>query len=155
VGHVVSTAMSIALFVPVVLGVVAVLQATFNRHIARVWGLPSAALLNTFVALGLSVALLAYCLWRGTDTGLMRVSFDPRLMRSWWLLPGLFGFAIVVGLPWAVAELGALPVFVGLIGAQVLTSALWDRLIDGTPFTAPRVAGAVLAVVSVALANWK
>jgi transporter family-2 protein len=147
--------MSIALLVPVVLGVMSVLQATFNRHIARAWGLAPTALLNTFVALGLCLALLAYCLWRGADAGLMRVSFDARLMRAWWLIPGCFGCALVVGLPWAVAKLGALPVFVGLIGAQVLTSALWDRLVDGAPLSTPRVAGAVLAVASVVLANWK
>jgi transporter family-2 protein len=147
--------MSIALFVPIVLGVLSVLQATFNRHIAREWGLAPAAVLNTAVAVVLSLAFVAYCVWRGSDGGLLRVSFDARLMRGWWLLPGCFGIALVVGLPWAVAKLGTLPVFVGLIAAQVVTSALWDRLVDGASLSPQRIAGAVLAVASVALANWK
>jgi drug/metabolite transporter (DMT)-like permease len=37
----------------------------------------------------------------------------------------------------------------------VLTSALWDRLVDGAQLSPARIAGAVLAVASVALANWK
>jgi len=147
--------MSLALLVPIVLGVLTVLQATFNRHIARVWGLPPAAMLNTLVALILCSAFVAYGVWRGAESGASRVTFDPGLMRAWWLLPGCFGCALVVGLPWAVARLGALPVFVGLVGAQVVTSALWDRLVDGAPLSGPRLAGALLAVASVVLGNWK
>ena len=147
--------MSIAVFVSVVLGVLSVLQATLNRHIAREWGLAPAAVLNTAVAVMLSLAFVAYGVWRGSDSDLSRVTFDARLMRAWWVLPGCFGVALVVGLPWAVSKIGALPVFVGLIAAQVLTSALWDRLVDGAALSPPRIAGALLAVASVALANWK
>jgi transporter family-2 protein len=147
--------MSIALVVSAVVGFLTVLQATFNRQIARAWGLAPAAVLNTAVAVVLSLAFLAFCVWRGSDTGLSRVSFDIRLMRAWWLLPGCFGIAIVIGLPWAVSKVGALPVFVALVAAQVVTSALWDRLVDEAPLSPARIAGAVLAVASVALANWK
>lgn len=147
--------MSIGLLVPILLGVMAVLQATFNRHIAREWGLAPAAALNTSVAVVLSLAFVLYCVERGADSGLLRINVELSRMRVWWVLPGCFGIAIVVGLPWAVSRLGALPVFVGLVAAQVLTSALWDRLVDGAHLPPGRIAGAVLAVASVALANWK
>jgi transporter family-2 protein len=147
--------MSTALSVPVVLGVMAVVQATLNRQIAREWGLAPAAILNTMMALGLSLGFLAYCLARGTGAGLLRVSFDAHLMRPHCLLPGCFGYALVIGLPWAVERLGALPVFVALIGAQMVTSVVWDQLVDGATLSWPRIAGAFLAVTSVVLVNWK
>jgi bacterial/archaeal transporter family-2 protein len=147
--------MSIALLVPVMLGVMSVFQATLNRQIAREWGLAAVALLNTVVVLALSLGFLAYCLLRGSESGLLRVSFDASLLRSWWLLPGCFGCALVLGLPWAVERLGALQVFVGLIGAQVVASAVWDHLAEGIPLSAPRGVGALLAVASVLLVNWR
>ena len=96
-------------------------------------------------------ALLAYCLAGATRSDIFRVSFDAASFRAWWLLPGIFGFCIVVGLPWAVGKAGALPSFVALVGAQMVTSALWDRIVHGTPLSASRAIGAAFAVVSVLL----
>jgi transporter family-2 protein len=145
--------MSAALFVPVVLGVVAVLQAVLNRQIAREWGLGPAALLNTLGALVLSVAFVVFCAVRGFRDGLYRVDFDFALFRVWWLLPGLFGFLLVAGLPWAVQRLGALPVFVVVVASQMVTGALWDRFVEGAPLSWPKALGALLAVASVLLVN--
>lgn len=145
--------MSSLLLVPVCIGVVAVVQATLNKEIAERWGLAPTTLLNTAVALACTVAFLGYC-WVGAPReGMLRVSFDASSFRAWWLLPGLFGFAIVVGLPWAVSKAGALPTFVALVAAQVVASALWDRFVVGIPFSTSRVLGALLAVASVVLAG--
>ncbi len=144
-----------ALFVPLVIGVVSVLQATLNRQVARQWGLAPTAVLNMVVALVIALAFVSLCLMRGPGVGIFRIHFEPSLMRWWWLLPGVFGCAIVFGLPWAVEKLGALPVFVVLVGAQMCTSAAWDRLIEGAPLSTPRVIGALLAVLSAVLVNWK
>lgn len=147
--------MSIALLVPLLLGVVAVFQATLNRQIAQAWGFAPAVLLNALVVVALGLVFLGYCALRGPDSGFLRVSFDQSLVRAWWLLPGIFGFAIVLGMPWAVARLGALPMFVSLVAAQVVTSAVWDHFAEGIPLTAPRVLGALLAVTGVGLVSWK
>ncbi len=144
-----------ALFVPLVIGFVSVLQATLNRQVARAWGLGPMALLNMVVAFCIGAAFVVYCLMRGSGEGAFRVSFDLSLFRMWWLLPGCFGCAIVFGLPWAVEKLGALPVFVMLVGAQMCASAVWDRMVEGAPLSTPRVLGALLAVVSAVLVNWK
>jgi transporter family-2 protein len=141
------------ILVPVVLGVVAVVQATLNRQVADRWGLAPAVLLNTILASVCSLAFLGYCAALTPRAGMLRVSFDLSDFRVWWLLPGLFGFGIVAGLPWAVGKAGALATFVALVAAQMVASALWDRFVDGSPLTASRVLGAVLAVVSVLLAG--
>ena len=141
--------MNLVILLPLCIGTAAVLQATINRHIAERWGMASTVLLNTTLAALCSIALLAYCLNAGARTGMLRVAFDPASLRWWWLLPGLFGFSIVVGLPWAVSKTGALPTFVAMVAAQMLTSALWDRFALGVPWSSSRVLGAGLAIASV------
>ncbi|HMI94169.1 MAG TPA: DMT family transporter [Polyangiales bacterium] len=141
--------MNLVILLPVFIGAAAVLQATMNRHIADRWGLAPAVLLNTSIAGLCSLALLAYCSSAGARSGLLRVAFEPASFRWWWPVPGLFGFAIVVGLPWAVGKAGALPTFVALVAAQTVTSALWDRFALGIAFDFTRALGSLLAIASV------
>lgn len=73
---------------------------------------------------------------------------------SWWyLLPGLLGFAFVVGLPYSIARIGALQVFVGLVVAQMVGGLLWDHFVEGLDWSFSRILGATLAVVAVLLAS--
>ena len=69
------------------------------------------------------------------------------------ILPGIFGFCIIAGIPWAISKLGAAKVFVGIVVAQVTVSMLWDTLVDGKPLSWMRLAGALLAIVGVALVS--
>jgi bacterial/archaeal transporter family-2 protein len=141
--------MNLAILLPLCIGAAAVLQATMNRRIAESWGLAPTALLNTLIALLSVAAMLGYCLTAGARTGLLRVAFEPASFRWWWLLPGVFGFAIVVGLPWAVGKAGALPTFVSLVAGQMVASALWDRFALGIALDPSRTLGATLAIASV------
>jgi transporter family-2 protein len=147
--------MSTALLVPLVLGIMAVLQVTLNGRVAAHWGLAPAAVLNTIISLSLAIGFAAWCTFRGPVSGLYRVHFDASMIRWWWLLPGCFGFSLVAGMPWAVEKLGALATFVALIGAQMIGSMLWDGWVEGTALTVPRVLGAAFAVAGVALTSWK
>jgi len=143
------------LLVPLVLGVAAVLQATLNKEIAAHTGLPAAALLNMLVALITALGFAAYCALRKAPDGLLRWSPEVTAFRWWWLVPGVIGFLIVLGLPWAVQRLGALSTFVVLVGAQMLTSALWDRFAGGIPLSLPRLLGAVCTLGGITLLCWK
>jgi uncharacterized membrane protein YdcZ (DUF606 family) len=147
--------MSSALLVPLALGIMAVAQVTLNGRVAAQSGLAPAAVLNTLVALSLAVCFAAWCAFRGPSTGLYRFHVDVSSMHWWWLLPGCFGFSLVVGMPWAALKLGALATFVALIGAQIVASMMWDGWVDGTALTLPRVLGAAFAVAGVALTTWK
>ena len=143
--------MKLVILIPVCLGAAAVAQATLNRQVAERWGLAPAAVLNTAIAFTCGIVLLAYFVASAPRADIFRVSFDLADVRLWWLLPGLFGFGIVVGLPWAVGKVGALATFVSFIAAQMAVSAVWDRVVYGIPFSAPRTIGAALAVASVLL----
>jgi transporter family-2 protein len=143
--------MKLVILIPVCLGAAAVAQATLNRQIAERWGLAPAAVLNMSIAFACGLALLGYFMASAPRTDLFRVSFDLAGFRPWWLLPGLCGFGIVIGLPWAIGKVGALATFVSFVAAQMAVSAIWDRVAYGMPFNATRTIGAALAVASVLL----
>ncbi|MBM4059959.1 MAG: hypothetical protein FJ265_02535 [Planctomycetes bacterium] len=143
------------LLVPVVLGVAAVLQATLNKEIAARAGWSGAAALNLLVAAALALAFAACCALRRAPSGIMRWPAEGASMQWWWFVPGVAGFLIVLGLPWAVQRLGALSTFVLLVGAQMLASGLWDRFAAGIPFSWPRVLGAACTVAGITLLSWK
>ena len=139
------------LLVPFLLGIAAVLQATLNRGIAAHAGLAAATALNMAVAAVCAVGFAVLCGARGEAAGLLRWTPDAAAFRAWWLVPGLVGFLIVLGLPWSVQHIGALSTFVALVGAQMLASALWDRFATGIPLSPARIAGALCTVAGVVL----
>lgn len=143
--------MQVDFVVPFVLGIAAVLQATLNRQIAANSGLAAATALNMAIAAGCAFAFAAWCATRGAADGVMRWSPDVSAFRAWWVVPGVVGFLIVLGLPWSVQRIGALSTFVALVGAQMLTSALWDHFAGGIPLSATRIAGALCSLAGVVL----
>jgi uncharacterized membrane protein YdcZ (DUF606 family) len=132
------------------LGVVAVLQGTLNRLVAKSWGLTSTILFNNMVIL---VAASAFYLAVKTVPRAFPESFAGRAefaSFSWYyVLPGLFGFTLVAGIPLAIGAIGALDAFVIMVCAQMATSLVWDGVAEGIPPSWPRVAGAALAVAGV------
>lgn len=145
------TSMQMELVVPLVLGVAAVVQATLNKEIAAHTGLAAACTLNMMVAVACAFTFAVFCAMRGQTNGFLRWNPDLGPFRYWWLVPGIVGFAIVLGLPWAVQRIGALSTFVVLVGAQMLASALWDRCVGGIPLSTARVVGACCTVAGVVL----
>lgn len=137
---------------PALLGVASVLQAVLNRRIAVSWGLAAAALLNSAVLLAAAVGVFV---WSRKMPAAFPAGFAaPAVLGSgswWFLVPGVLGLSLVMGLPYAVGRLGAGAVFIMLIGAQIVTSLLWDFAVEGRPLAGMRIAGAVLALVGAAL----
>jgi transporter family-2 protein len=143
--------MSFAVLVPMLVGVVSVLQAALNRRIASAWGLLPTTLLNAVVFTS-SAALCVLVLRTGkapVSDWMLPVSL--RDLRPLWLLPGVFGLAIVIGLPWALGRMGALSTFVAMIAAQMVTSVAWDYFVEGVGMSLPRMLGALLTIAGVAL----
>lgn len=143
--------MSYGLVVPLILGVVSVVQAALNRRIAAVWGLLPATLLNALVFTTFTALCLLIARTGKTPLSGWMLPVSLRDLRALWLVPGVFGFAIVIGLPWALGRMGALSTFVAMIAAQMVTSVAWDYFVEGVGMSASRVIGAVLTIVGVAL----
>ena len=137
-------------FLPGILGVMAVIQGGLNRQISGHWGLASATLFNSIVLLVASVALFALANWqpaRLPDFFHMKGSFAA--FHWWYLIPGLCGLALVAGIPFAINRLGAFSVFLGIVGGQLVMSLVWDALVEHRPVTLLRLAGAGMAMLSV------
>lgn len=144
------------LMIPLTIGAVTVLQGVLNRQMGNVMGLSSAVLVNAAVVMVFSVAL--YLMAQQTPDALpefFRGAFRPGQLTWWMILPGLFGFMIIAGIPLAISKLGAARVFVAMVAAQMLTSMAWDTLVDHKPLSWTRVLGVALAIVSVLLVSYE
>lgn len=145
--------------VPLLCGLAVVAQAGLNRRFAGQWGLLSAVLMNMVVA---TVATFAVYLLARSVPGFWPEAAAPggqgRLFAGftvWHLLPGLCGVLIVLGMPWAMGRLGAVQSALLLMAAQLLTSLVWDAMVEGRPATLARVVGSALAFAGAAIAVWK
>jgi transporter family-2 protein len=143
--------------VPLLCGLAVVAQAGLNRRFAGQWGLLSAVLMNMVVA---TVATFGVYAVARSVPGLMSDTAGPpgRLLDGftpWHLLPGLCGVLIVLGMPAAIGRLGAVQSVLLLMAAQLLTSLVWDALVEGRPATLARVVGSAVAFAGAAIAVWK
>ena len=140
-------------FVPALLGVLSVLQMGFNKKISQAWGLPSAVLLNASVLLISATIVFFAVLKSQPEADLWKIHIDWAEAKWWFVLPGLMGLVLVLGGPWAVAKWGALNTFIVLVGAQLITSLLWDLKVEGLELNWQRIAGVALAWAGVFLAT--
>ena len=141
--------------VPMLCGLAVVAQAGLNRRFAGQWGLMSAVLVNMVVATVVTFAV--YLTVRAVPGLWPEAASQGRLsgFTPWHLLPGLCGVVIVLGMPWAMSRLGAVQSALLLMAAQLLTSLVWDAMVEGRPATFPRVLGSGLAFTGAAIAVWK
>ena len=146
--------MSAWILLPIALGLAAVLQAGLNRQIATHWGLSGAALLNGLIVA--AMAILVFLLAGRYPAGfpeLVRPKGELAGFRAWYLLPGLLGIFLVLGIPLGMQKLGALRVFLTLIVVQIAAALLWDVAVERIPLTATRLIGALTALAGVVLVS--
>lgn len=148
--------MTLARVIPFVLGTCIVLQGAINRRLTMHWGLSQVVLLNCTVVIVLAASAYgAMRWWSGHDLSVA----DPsefylstahwRDLQWWWLLPGLCGFLLVLGAPYAITRIGALRVYIGVVTAQMIVSMVWDGYVEKVPTSPARIAGAALMIIGV------
>ncbi|MGZ3653628.1 MAG: DMT family transporter [Bdellovibrionota bacterium] len=143
------------LLLPLILGALGVLQNTLNRRFAPALGLDWALLVNGGVVFACGVLFLfAMRLFPAESLPPMyRPVPGARGFEPYDILPGLFGFFIIAGMPWAIERVGATRVFIGIIAAQLVVSLLWDFYVEGIRVGFWRIAGGALALAGTALAQ--
>ncbi|AYF44097.1 PF04657 family protein [Halobacteriovorax sp. BALOs_7] len=141
---------NIYVLVPVLIGFIGILQGALNRVMTQDIGLTWMALLGNFVTL---VVCIGFYFFAKANP-----EFFPDFVRlkefqfKWWyVIPGIFGFLFVVGLPIGIYQVGAVKTTVGLIAAQMVTSVMWDLFIENIPMTVPKGLGVLMAIASVLL----
>lgn len=148
--------MLIALFLSITLGLASVLQGGLNRQIATTWGFTAAAFFNTLVLLVSITAL--FIISRRYPAMLPEVLRERNSFSSfswWYLLPGLCGLYIILGMPLVISKIGAVKLFMGFIAAQLVGSLIWDACMEGMPVNAIRIIGVALSFLAVWLVSWK
>lgn len=141
---------NIAIIVPLFIGCIGILQGALNRLMTNDIGLTWMALLGNAVTLLVCIGFYFF------------VKANPELFpdfvrlkefqfKWWYIIPGIFGFLFVVGLPLGIYEVGAVKTTVGLIAAQMVTSVLWDVFIENIPLTMTKGFGILMAIGSVIL----
>lgn len=146
--------MNLYLLIPLFVGCIIVLQGTLNRMMGEQMGLAGAVFLNSVIVCAMGALLYAVARWRESWLPeLFHGAFAPRELALWMIFPGIFGFCIIAGVPWAISKLGAARVFVAIVVAQVVMSMIWDILFEGKPLTLLRVGGAALAIAGVVLVS--
>ncbi|MDD0853714.1 DMT family transporter [Halobacteriovorax sp. GB3] len=139
-----------ALLIPVILGTVGILQAGLNRTMSNEVGLTHAALLGNAITLICSCLLLFYIKINSDKLpSMFELKASISAFKWWYIIPGIFGFMFVIGLPWGIYKIGAVKVTVGLIAAQMIAGVLWDIFVEKIPVNTMKVMGMLSAGLSV------
>jgi transporter family-2 protein len=138
--------------VSILIGVSLVLQSGINSSLAQTNDLSSALFINSVVVLVLSILLLALA-W-------FKPQLFPEMLRptqglpdlKWTLLlPGLFGFIIILGFPMAMSFLGAVRVLAVVITVQLIVGLLWDQYVVGIDWSWMRLIGCFVTLIGALL----
>lgn len=140
--------MSIFFLIPLFLGVTVIAQGALNRSISVDWGLVSAVFLNAAVFLAVSFFLLLTnkYLPENLPDYLKLQNFDMSKFKWWFLIPGLCGFFLVLGIPWSMQLNGATKTFVLLIVTQVVLSLLFEKFFMEINVSTMKIVGAFIAM---------
>lgn len=140
------------ILLPLILGAFGILQGTINRQISSQIGIAQATLISNFGTLILcSVFYLLVKYSAQSFPELFKIRAPLTTYNWWFIFPAIFGFLIVTCMPFAFAKLGAVKVTVGLIAAQMITSALWDIYVENIAINALKIMGMIFSFLSVVL----
>ncbi len=141
---------NIAIIVPLFIGCIGILQGALNRLMTNDIGLTWMALLGNVVTLLVCIGFYFF-VKANPEMFPDFVRLKEFQFKWWYVIPGIFGFLFVVGLPLGIYEIGAVKTTVGLIAAQMVTSVLWDVFIEHIPLTMTKGFGILMAIGSVIL----
>lgn len=142
--------MNWTILLPIGLGVIGILQGAINRQVSTYIGVAQATLITNVVTVFLCMALYLYTKnYAETMPSIFQIKAPLTTYKWWFIFPPIFGVLIVAGMPYAIFELGAVKVTVGLIAAQMVTSVLWDIYVEDINLNLMKIAGIVFAFISV------
>lgn len=128
------------------LGSLVVFQPVLNRMVMEERGLSIAGLINATVLLLLASGLfllVALVPEKFPDI----IQFKSNGTWHWWyVLPGIIGLFLVMLVPLMISSLGAFPTVLAMLVGQLVTSFLWDSIVNHQSLFSSRTLGLVLAV---------
>jgi uncharacterized membrane protein YdcZ (DUF606 family) len=140
---------------PLFLGLTVVTQGTLNRRVSADWGLASTVFLNATVFFGVSLLLIiAVQVSPKFFPEYLKVqSFDLSKFKSWFLIPGLCGFFLVLGVPWSLQVNGPSKTFILLIVAQIILSLVVEKFFFAGNPSSMKILGALIAAIGAVIVS--
>jgi bacterial/archaeal transporter family-2 protein len=144
------------IILPFLIGLAGVAQGILNRQVSASWGLTWAVVLNAVLFIVYSLVLLGFLQYAPQVLPeYLRVStFSTEKFKWWFVLPGLCGFLLVLGIPWSIQIMGPSKTFILFIVAQIVFSLLAEKFFFGSDIPVLKIAGALLAMCGAALVMW-
>jgi transporter family-2 protein len=144
--------MNFSLVIPFLLGAIGITQGMINRQMSANIGLTQTVFIGNIVTILVCVVLVMLVkFFPQAFPEIFQFRSGPTSFKWWYIIPGIFGFIIVAGLPYAIYKLGAVKVTVGLIVAQMVVSVLWDIFVEKIPLNLAKSLGLLLAGLSTLL----
>ncbi len=144
----------IAVIFSIMAGILGVTQAGLNKIIGDSWGLSGSLFLNGIIYMLCNALLFVVVYYYPRYfSGEYLVQGNLEQFRAWWIVPGICGFLLVMGLVYSVLKIGPAQTFVLCVSAQIVFSIFWDIVIDNRPVGMVRLAGAGLVLVGAVLAS--
>lgn len=142
--------MNWTILLPIGLGIVGILQGAINRQVSTYIGVAQATLITNVATVFICMAFYLFAKhYSASLPPLFQLKAPITTYKWWFIFPPIFGFLIVAGMPYAISELGAVKVTVGLIAAQMVTSVLWDIFVEDINLNFMKIAGIIFAFISV------
>jgi transporter family-2 protein len=142
--------MNWTILLPLLIGCFGILQGTINRQVATTIGMAQAALITNVGTVIICIGFYFFTKYFAhLFPDLFHIKAPITTYKWWYILPPIFGFLIVAGIPFAIDKLGAVKVTVGLIAAQMVTSILWDIMVEGISLNIMKIIGIIFAFLSV------
>lgn len=144
------------IILPMLIGLAGVAQGILNRQVSASWGLTWAVGLNAVLFIVYSAVLLVVMQFAPQVLPeYLRVStFSMEKFKWWFVLPGLCGFLLVLGIPWSIQMMGPSKTFILFIVAQIVFSLLAEKFFFDSSVPILKIAGAFLAIAGAALVIW-
>lgn len=143
--------MTFKFLLPVVVGMSIVLQGALNRNSLTYMSLASVVFLNAIIFLFFSAAFWILTKFN-VFSGYPNTSMSLFANFHWWqVLPGCFGFLIVLSTPLAIKYLGANLAFAVIICTQLIVSMTWDSLTQKIVPTVTSLMGISIMIAGLAV----
>ena len=145
--------MNMYLILPLFLGLTVVTQGALNRQVSAVWGLTWTVFLNATLFFVVSFALLMTTKFHPQilPEYLKVDQFSPEKFKWYFLIPGLCGFFLVLGVPWSLQINGPSKTFILLIVAQIILSLILDKFLFEATISYLKLMGAALVMAGALL----
>ena len=145
--------MTFSILIPFFIGLSVVTQGVLNRQIGAAWGLGAAVFLNASVLFVLSSLLFLGLIYfpQSFPSFLQLSSPEASRAQAWFVIPGLCGLLIVIGVPWSLQMNGPGKTFILVIVAQIIFSLLFEKFFFGLSLSLMKIMGALFVAVGAAL----